>query len=135
MVLNRATHHIYQTYHRNYQTKIGNQRRIQNPVKHLRWSLLQKYLNLSWRRPLSYRNQSIDLLCKSVDWFLYNKDLRHHERIKKFRGCCICKVSQNSFVGVDFDLVPTEIFQKSNISYPAYDGVTNASFLKNLCLY
>ena len=40
-----------------------------------------------------------------------------------------------TFVGVDFDLVPMEIFQKSNISYPAYDGVTNASFLKNLCLY
>ena len=28
-------------------------------------------LTLSWRRQLSYRNQSIDLLCKSVDWFLY----------------------------------------------------------------
>ena len=32
---------------------------------------------LVWRRSLSYRNQSIDLLCKSVDWFLYNRDLRH----------------------------------------------------------
>ena len=27
--------------------------------------------------PLSYRNQSIDLLCKSMDWFLYDKGLRH----------------------------------------------------------
>ena len=27
---------------------------------------------LSWRRSLSYRNQSIDLLCKSVDWFLWH---------------------------------------------------------------
>ena len=27
-----------------------------------------------------YRNQSIDLLCKSVDWFLYDNDLRH-ERV------------------------------------------------------
>ena len=26
---------------------------------------------------LSYRNQSIDLLCKSMDWFLYVRDLRH----------------------------------------------------------
>ena len=29
------------------------------------------YLTLSWRRPLSYRNQSIDLVCKSMDWFSY----------------------------------------------------------------
>ena len=28
-------------------------------------------LTLSWRRQLSYRNQSIDLLCKSIDWLLY----------------------------------------------------------------
>ena len=27
--------------------------------------------------PLSYRNQSIDLLSKSLDWFLYDRDLRH----------------------------------------------------------
>ena len=35
---------------------------------------------LSWRRPLSYRNQHTDLLCKSIDWFLYDRDLRY-ERI------------------------------------------------------
>ena len=29
---------------------------------------------------LSYRNQSIDLLRKSMDWFRYDKDSRH-ERI------------------------------------------------------
>ena len=38
-------------------------------------------LTLSWRRPISYRNQSIDLLCKSMDWFLYDTGLRH-ERVK-----------------------------------------------------
>ena len=38
-------------------------------------------LTLSRRRPLSYRNQSIDLLCKSLDWFLHNNGLRH-ERVK-----------------------------------------------------
>ena len=41
-------------------------------------------LTLSWRRPLSYRNQSIDLLGKSVDWFLYDNDLRH-ERVKTYQ--------------------------------------------------
>ena len=42
-------------------------------------------LTLSWRRSLSYRNQS-----KSVDWFLYDRNLRH-ERVKEaesvFRRC------------------------------------------------
>ena len=33
-------------------------------------------LALSCRRPLSYRNQSIDLQSKSMDWFLYDNDLR-----------------------------------------------------------
>ena len=42
----------------------------------------QVALTLSWRRPLSYRNQSINLLCKSMDWFLYDNVLRH-ERVKE----------------------------------------------------
>ena len=29
------------------------------------------------RRSLLYRNQSIDLLCKLMDWFLYDRDLCH----------------------------------------------------------
>ena len=39
------------------------------------------FLTLSWQRPLSYRNQSIDLLRKSMDWFLYDKGVRQ-ERVK-----------------------------------------------------
>ena len=39
------------------------------------------FLTLSWRRPLSYRNQSIDLGSEPMDWFLYDNDLRH-ERLK-----------------------------------------------------
>ena len=39
---------------------------------------LAKCLTFSWRRPLSYRNQSIDLQSKLV---LYDKALRH-ERVK-----------------------------------------------------
>ena len=34
------------------------------------------HLTLSRRRPLPYRNQSIDLRSKSVDWFLYDNGLR-----------------------------------------------------------
>ena len=40
-------------------------------------------LTLSWRRPLSYRSQSIDFLCKSMDWFQYDNGLRH-ERVNVF---------------------------------------------------
>ena len=40
-------------------------------------------LTLSWRRPLSYRNQSSDLGSKSMDWFLYDSGLRH-ERVMTF---------------------------------------------------
>ena len=36
---------------------------------------------LSWLRSLSYRNQSIDLQSKPMDWFLHDRDLRH-ERVK-----------------------------------------------------
>ena len=39
-------------------------------------------LTLSRRRPLSYRNQSIDLRSKSMDWFLYDNGLRL-ERVKR----------------------------------------------------
>ena len=45
------------------------------------------YLTLSWRRSLSYRNQSIDLQSKSVDWFLYDNGLRH-ERVNRVTVCC-----------------------------------------------
>ena len=38
-------------------------------------------LTLSWRMSMSYRNQSIDLQSKSMDWFLYDNGLRH-ERVK-----------------------------------------------------
>ena len=40
-----------------------------------------KVLTLSWRRLLSYRNQSIDFQSKSLDWFLYDNGL-HHEIVK-----------------------------------------------------
>ena len=41
-------------------------------------------LTLSWRRYLPYRNQPFDLFCKLMDWFLYDRELRH-ERIKEER--------------------------------------------------
>ena len=49
-------------------------------VRNATWNL-----TLSWRRPLSYRNQSIDLQSKSLDWFLHDNGLRH-ERVKWYLG-------------------------------------------------
>ena len=40
-------------------------------------NFIYESLTLSWRRPLSYRKQSIDLLGKSMVCFLYSNDLRH----------------------------------------------------------
>ena len=37
-------------------------------------------LTLSWRGSWSYRSHSINLHCKSMDWFLYDRDLRY-ERV------------------------------------------------------
>ena len=39
-------------------------------------------LILLWRMFLLHRNQSIDLQSKSMDWFLYDRDLCH-ERVKR----------------------------------------------------
>ena len=49
----------------------------------IKWFKDQVQLTLSWWRPLSYRNQSIDLRSKSMDCFLYDNGIRH-ERIKEF---------------------------------------------------
>ena len=45
-------------------------------------------LTLSWRRPILYRNQSIDLRSKLMYWFLYDICLRH-ERVKMFWPGCL----------------------------------------------
>ena len=67
-------------------------------------------LNLSWRRPISYRNQFIDLLCKSMDWFLYDIGLRH-ERVKSFSkyfcSYCLKKAishKKTTVIGIIFNL-------------------------------
>ena len=44
--------------------------------------LINDQLTLSRQRSLSCRNQSIYLPCKSMDWFLYDRDY-HHERVNR----------------------------------------------------
>ena len=53
----------------------------------------KQFLTLSWRRFISYRKQSIHLLCKSIDWFLYDRGLRH-ERVKQIWGLNLEKFKQ-----------------------------------------
>ena len=39
-------------------------------------------LTFWWRGSLSYKNQSVDLICKSMEWFLHDRDLGH-KRVKR----------------------------------------------------
>ena len=55
--------------------------------------ILFKNLTLSWRRPLSYRNQSTDLQSKSMDWFLYDNSLRHERNTEYGHFSCSDKNS------------------------------------------
>ena len=42
------------------------------------------HFNSFMTEALSYRNQSIDLFCKSMDWFLYDNGLRHEVLMKSY---------------------------------------------------
>ena len=55
---------------------------IHHASSNYRLHLGRNRLNLSRWRPLSYRNQPIDLIGKSMDWFLYDNGL-HLERVKQ----------------------------------------------------
>ena len=52
-------------------------------------------LTLSLRWSLSHRNQSIDLLCKSMDWFLNDRDLRHERVNNKTRIIAHASLAQH----------------------------------------
>ena len=54
------------------------------------------YLNLSWRRYLAYRNQSIDLQNKSIDWLQYYRNLLHEKVIWLLTLVLYSNCSRNS---------------------------------------
>ena len=66
----------------NFNSLSANPTNWSNTLKTIRRLM---YLTLSWRRPLSYRNKSIALLRKSMDWFLYDNRLRH-DRVKGLKS-------------------------------------------------
>ena len=51
---------------------------------------------LSWWRSISYRNQSIDLQSRSLEWFLCDRDLSH-EGVKE-HCCCLHQQMAQNFV-------------------------------------
>ena len=94
------------------------------------------FLTLSRRTLLSYRNQSIDLLRKSMDWFLYDNGLRLqkvkllfnlaftltiklnniYERLKPHLECYYCIISlrisinlKKSFICQDKKIIPEKL--------------------------
>ena len=75
------------------------------------WTILKVWLTLSWRRPLSYRSQSFNLLGKSVDWFLYDNGSRH-ERVNKLT----CYKNHENPTCIDLILTNRPgYFQQSNV--------------------
>ena len=73
-------------------------------------------LTLLWQGPLpfSYRNQSIDLQSKSMDWFLYDNSLRH-ERVKSTTGWLLLTISKCFIQGGFFNLSVRQILD--NVFY------------------
>ena len=69
-------------------------------------------LILSWRKPLLHRNQFIDLLCKSMDWFLYDNGPRH-ERVNVF----YYKLQEVS-VPISLRVVTNCLFRGKNYHFP-----------------
>ena len=60
-----------------YKVRRNNVSLINFENERLNIMIYRSSLTLSWRRPLSYRNQT------KPDWFLYDNGLRH-ERVKEF---------------------------------------------------
>ena len=85
-------------------------------------SVNSTYLTLSRRRPLSNRNQSIDLLGKSMDWFLYNNSL-HLKRAKskdfhlQCKFSCIFLLTLQRVVVLSFRICCCQYFLSSSMKY------------------
>ena len=73
---------------------------------------LHKLQLFSWQRPLSCRNQLIDLQRKSMDWFLYDRDL-HYKRVT----ASIIEFPILPFSGVPEFPSSIPIFEKGNFIF------------------
>ena len=68
--------------------------------------IFNQTLTLSWRRSLSYWNQSTDWL-KSMEWFLYDRNLLHvrvkvlHECASQIEELCMCLSIFSSYTKIN----------------------------------
>ena len=70
-------------FHCWYADRLSSQLSSRIAPGNLKVSLKLSDLTLSWWRSFSYRNQSIDLLLKSMAWFLYERVFRRESSLKK----------------------------------------------------
>ena len=70
---------VINLFTKDFQKKADDSVSVQWNIPHHLTIKLYKLLTLSWRGLLSYRNQSIDLQSKSMDWFLYGNGLRYEK--------------------------------------------------------
>ena len=88
-------------------------------------------LTLSWLSSLLYRNQSIYFLCKSMDCFLYDKDIRY-ERVNNS-----CKKAHLGHFKEDtlFREVTDTVTRKIWIIYAIIKGVSFVTHMKMRCRF
>ena len=70
-------------------------------------------MSLPWVRSLSYRDQSIDLLYKLMDRFLYDKDLRHGRVSRRKELTDPGRREKIDFLFSHFFMVPQKVLWKS----------------------
>ena len=73
------------------------------------------FLTLSWRKSLSYRNQSIYLQSKSMDWFLYDNGLRHERVLTIF--------TKSLYVWVSFECASAYCINNKTIIHSLYMAI------------
>ena len=71
--------------------------------------ILSESSTLSWRGPQTYKNYSIGLHSKSMDWFLYGRDLLQ-ERFKGTQWRLIDEGVNPSTLGIQ-ELQPAALFK------------------------
>ena len=95
---------------------------INSNVNGIRIQKSHSSLTLSWRRSLPYRNQSIDLLCKSMHWFLYDRDFLH-ERDNFFTGFSLADGDDSQYrkqMEADCSSLPFSSAQKHSDIYCSF---------------
>ena len=72
---------------------------VDKTVENLMMRVKLSALALSWRSSLSYGSQYIHFLCKSMGWFLYDRDLCHKRgNINVFWWWKYCAICSNTFI-------------------------------------